>query len=408
MELVATNLKKKHLQASIFNSCRKSERKNFLERDMSEESSKQIRSEVTKEGKLRIYIEKTEIPEPKEDEVLIKIEASPINPSDLGLLIGPADVSTMTVTGEGENAQVKMDIQENFLRVVTARIGQSLPVGNEGGGIVVASGGKDFKDLVGKTVGVAGGSMYSQYRCVKASSCFVMNEGTSPSESASCFVNPLTSLAMVETMRMENHSALVHTAAGSNLGQMLIKICLSEDVSLVNIVRKDEHVEKLKAIGAKHVCNSSSDTFMEDLIEALVETGATIGFDATGGGKLSGQILTAMEVAASKTSSDYNRYGSDTFKQVYIYGGLDRSPTTLTRSFGFSWGLGGWLLTPFITKIGPERFNKLKQRVIDEIKTTFASHYTKEISLAEVLLPENINVYSKQATGEKYLINPNK
>ena len=375
---------------------------------MSENVSKQIRSEVTKEGKLLISIENTEIPVPKEDEVLIKIEATPINPSDLGLLIGPADVSSMTVSGEGEDSEVNMDIPENFLRVVTDRIGQSLPVGNEGGGIVVAAGGKDTEELVGKTVGVAGGSMYSQYRCVKASSCFVMNEGTTPAESASCFVNPLTSLAMVETMRMENHSALVHTAAGSNLGQMLIKICLSEEVPLVNIIRKEEHVNKLADIGAKYVCNSSKDTFLEDLINAIIETKATIAFDATGGGKLSGQILTAMEVAASKTASEYNRYGSDTFKQVYIYGGLDRSPTTLTRSFGFSWSLGGWLLTPFITKIGPERFNELKQRVVDEIKTTFASHYTKEISLAEVLLPENINVYSKQSTGEKYLINPNK
>lgn len=375
---------------------------------MSENVSKQIRSEVTKEGKLLISIENTEIPVPKEDEVLIKIEATPINPSDLGLLIGPADVSSMTVSGEGEDSEVNMDIPENFLRVVTDRIGQSLPVGNEGGGIVVAAGGKDTEELVGKTVGVAGGSMYSQYRCVKASSCFVMNEGTTAAESASCFVNPLTSLAMVETMRMENHSALVHTAAGSNLGQMLIKICLSEEVPLVNIIRKEEHVNKLADIGAKYVCNSSKDTFLEDLINAIIETKATIAFDATGGGKLSGQILTAMEVAASKTASEYNRYGSDTFKQVYIYGGLDRSPTTLTRSFGFTWSLGGWLLTPYITKMGPERFNELKQRVVDEIKTTFASHYTKEISLAEVLLPENINVYSKQSTGEKYLINPNK
>ena len=235
-----------------------------------------------------------------------------------------------------------------------------------------------------------------------------MHEGTSPAESASCFVNPLTALGMVETMRMENHSALVHTAAASNLGQMLIKICLNEDVPLVNIVRREEHVDMLNNLGSKFVCNSSRDTFMDDLIKALIETGATIGFDATGGGKLSGQILTAMEVAANQTATEFNRYGSDKFKQVYIYGGLDRSPTTLNRSFGFSWSLGGWLLTPFIGRIGSERFEELKQKVADEIKTTFASHYTKEISLVEVLMPENINVYSKQATGEKYLINPNK
>ena len=375
---------------------------------MSENVSKQIRSEVTKEGKLLLSVESTAMPEPKEDEVLIRIEASPINPSDLGLLIGPADVSSMSVSGEGENAVVTMDIPEGLLRMLETRLDQSLPVGNEGGGVVVKAGSKDLEDLVGKTVGVAGGSMYSQYRCVNAASCFVMHEGVTSAESASCFVNPLTALGMVETMRLENHSALVHTAAASNLGQMLIKICLDEDVPLVNIVRKEEHVEKLNSLGAKFVCNSSKETFMQDLVSALVETGATIGFDATGGGKLSGQILTAMEVAANQTATEYNRYGSNTFKQVYIYGGLDRSPTTLNRAFGFSWGLGGWLLTPFIGRIGPERFEELKQKVADEIKTTFASHYTKEISLEEVLQPENINVYSKQATGEKYLVNPNK
>ena len=375
---------------------------------MSENVSKQIRSEVTKEGKLLIYVESTAMPEPKEDEVLIRIEASPINPSDLGLLIGPADVSSMSVSGEGENAVVTMDIPEGLMRMLETRLDQSLPVGNEGGGVVVKAGSKDLEDLVGKTVGVAGGSMYSQYRCVNAASCFVMHEGVTSAESASCFVNPLTALGMVETMRLENHSALVHTAAASNLGQMLIKICLDEDVPLVNIVRKEEHVDMLNSLGAKFVCNSSKDTFIQDLVNALVETGATIGFDATGGGKLAGQILTAMEVAANQTATDYNRYGSNTFKQVYIYGGLDRSPTTLNRAFGFSWSLGGWLLTPFIGRIGPERFEELKQKVADEIKTTFASHYTKEISLEEVLQPDNINVYSKQATGEKYLVNPNK
>ena len=375
---------------------------------MSENVSKQIRSKVTKEGKLLIYVESTGMPEPKEDEVLIRIEASPINPSDLGLLIGPADVSSMSVSGEGENAVVTMDIPEGLLRMLETRLDQSLPVGNEGGGVVVKAGSKDLEDLVGKTVGVAGGSMYSQYRCVNAASCFVMHEGVTSAESASCFVNPLTALGMVETMRLENHSALVHTAAASNLGQMLIKICLDEDVPLVNIVRKEEHVDMLNSLGAKFVCNSSKDTFIQDLVNALVETGATIGFDATGGGKLAGQILTAMEVAANQTATDYNRYGSNTFKQVYIYGGLDRSPTTLNRAFGFSWSLGGWLLTPFIGRIGPERFEELKQKVADEIKTTFASHYTKEISLEEVLQPDNINVYSKQATGEKYLVNPNK
>lgn len=365
------------------------------------EISNEIRSEITSDGNLKISLEQVAKPEPKEGEVLIKIEASPINPSDLGLLLGPADVSSLKV----RDGVAQMKVPEALLRSVQARLDQSLPVGNEGAGLV-ESAGKGAEDLIGKVVGVAGGSMYSNYRCLPASACLVMNEGTTSKESASCFVNPLTALGMVETMRMEDHNALVHTAAASNLGQMLIKICNQDDINLVNIVRKEEHVTLLKDLGAKHVCNSSDQNFMEQLIDALVETGATLGFDATGGGKLSGQILTAMEVAANKTATEYSRYGSDSYKQVYIYGGLDRSPTTLTRAFGFSWGLGGWLLTPFIGKIGQEKFQELRQRVADEISTTFHSSYTKEISLEEVINEENILQYSKQATGEKYLITP--
>ena len=365
------------------------------------EISNEIRSEITSDGNLKISLEQVAKPEPKEGEVLIKIEASPINPSDLGLLLGPADVSSLKVC----DGVAQMKVPEALLRSVQARLDQSLPVGNEGAG-VVESAGKGAEDLIGKVVGVAGGSMYSNYRCLPASACLVMNEGTTSKESASCFVNPLTALGMVETMRMEDHTALVHTAAASNLGQMLIKICNQDDINLVNIVRKEEHVTFLKDLGAKHVCNSSDQNFMEQLIDALVETGATLGFDATGGGKLSGQILTAMEVAANKTATEYSRYGSDSYKQVYIYGGLDRSPTTLTRAFGFSWCLGGWLLTPFIGKIGQEKFQELRQRVADEISTTFHSSYTKEISLEEVINEENILQYSKQATGEKYLITP--
>ena len=261
---------------------------------------------------------------------------------------------------------------------MAARFDQNLPVGNEGAGIVEAAG-KGAEHLIGKVVGVAGGAMYSEYRCLPAMSCLEMNEGTSPEQAASCFVNPLTALGMVETMRLEDHTGLVHTAAASNLGQMLVKICSQEDIPLVNIVRKEEHVELLKSLGAKYVCNSSQDTFMEDLVNALVETGSTLGFDATGGGKLASQILTAMEIAANKTATEYSRYGSDQYKQVYIYGGLDRNPTTLTRSFGFSWGLGGWLLTPFIGRIGQERFGELRQRVANEIDTTFESSYSKVI-----------------------------
>ena len=367
-------------------------------------TSKQIKSNISKEGKLSISIDEVEIPEPKEGEVLIKVQATPINPSDLGLLVGPADVSSLKVIENG--ALVEMQVPEGLIRSVAARFDQNLPVGNEGAGIVEAAG-KGAEHLIGKVVGVAGGAMYSEYRCLPAMSCLEMNEGTSPEQAASCFVNPLTALGMVETMRLEDHTGLVHTAAASNLGQMLVKICGQEDIPLVNIVRKEEHVDLLKSLGAKYVCNSSLDTFMEDLVNALVETGSTLGFDATGGGKLASQILTAMEIAANKTATEYSRYGSDQYKQVYIYGGLDRNPTTLTRSFGFSWGLGGWLLTPFIGKIGQERFAQLRRKVADEIETTFYSNYTKSISLEEALYEENILSYTKQATGEKYLIKPN-
>tara|TARA_Y100001970_G_C14196649_1_gene838512 strand:+ start:190 stop:1299 length:1110 start_codon:yes stop_codon:yes gene_type:complete len=365
--------------------------------------SKQLKSKISAEGLLTISIDEEEIPEPKDGEVLIKVQATPINPSDLGLLVGPADITSINEIEKGK--KVEMRVPENLIRSVSARFDQNLPVGNEGAGLV-ESAGKGAEDLIGKTVGLAGGAMYSEYRCVSANNCLVMNEGTTAEQAASCFVNPLTALGMVETMKMENHKGLVHTAAASNLGQMLIKICLSENVPLVNIVRKDEHVELLRSLGAEHVCNSSSDSFMEDLVKSLIETGATLGFDATGGGKLASQILTAMEIAANKSATEYSRYGSDQFKQVYIYGGLDRNPTTLTRSFGFSWGLGGWLLTPFIGKIGMERFGELRQKVADEIDTTFQSKYSKIVSLEEALYKENIQAYTKQATGDKYLIRP--
>ena len=374
-------------------------------------NSKEIRSLVTNDGNIELSIKTIEIPTPAADEVLIKVDAAPINPSDLGLLISfAADMSSISTTGSGDETKTTIRIHPALFSAMKPRLDQSMQVGNEGAGVVVDAG-ENVKDFIGKTVGLAGGAMYSQYRCVPAASCLVMDEGTKSSEAASSFVNPLTALSFVETMKMENHSALVHTAAASNLGQMLVRICKDDGIPLVNIVRKSEHVELLKNLGAEYVCNTSDNSFMDDLVSALVVTGATLGFDATGGGnngELPSQILAAMEIAANKTAREYSRYGSDTYKQVYIYGGLDQSPTILKRSYGMSWGLGGWLLTPMIGRIGMEKFGQMKMRVAKEIKTTFASSYTKEISFQEMLQPEIIKSYAKQATGEKYLVNPHK
>jgi NADPH2:quinone reductase len=378
---------------------------------MSDQMSKEIRSKVTSEGNIEISIASAEKPVPTDDEVLIEVQAAPINPSDLGLLLSfAADLETINVSGSGDETVTSMKIHPALMSAMKPRLDESMKVGNEGSGVIVDAG-ANVKDLIGKTVGLAGGAMYSQYRAVPAASCLVMNDGTTAAEAASSFVNPLTALGFIETMKMENHTAIVHTAAASNLGQMLVKICKDDGVPLVNIVRKSEHVELLKGLGAEYICNTSDDDFMESLVAALVETGATLGFDATGGGnngELPGQILAAMEIAANKTAKEYSRYGSDTYKQVYIYGGLDQSPTILKRSFGMSWGLGGWLLTPMIGRIGMERFQQMRERVAAEITTTFASNYVQEISFEEMLQPEIIKSYAKQATGEKYLVTPHK
>ncbi len=369
----------------------------------------QLRSLIKKSGELEISLVNVPIAEPSADEVVVRVEASPINPSDLGLLIGAADMTTAKASGTKDAPVITAQVPEAAMRAMAGRLDESMPVGNEGAGVVIKTGTSEAaKALMGKTVAMIGGAMYAQYRTIKAGDCLVLPEGTTPAEGASCFVNPLTSLGMVETMRREGHKALVHTAAASNLGQMLNKICLKDGVALVNIVRSPQQIEILRKIGAKYVVDSASPTFMDDLTNALVETGATIAFDAIGGGKLAGQILACMETAINKSAKVYSRYGSSVHKQVYIYGGLDLRPTELNRTFGMAWGVGGWLLFPFLQKIGMADAFKLRQRVVAELKTTFASHYTQVVSLQEVLQLSHIAVYAKRATGEKYLINPNK
>lgn len=369
----------------------------------------QLRSAIKTSGELEISLVDVPTPEPADDEVVVRIEAAPINPSDLGLLVGAADMSTAKASGTKEAPVITAKVPDGAMRAMGARLDQSLPVGNEGAGVVIKTGSSDAaKALMGKTVAMIGGAMYAQYRTLKARDCQPLPDGTTAAEGASWFVNPLTALGMTETMRREGHKALVHTAAASNLGQMLNKICIKDGIGLVNIVRSKEQAEILKKIGAKYVVDSSVPSFLDDLTAALVETGATIAFDAIGGGKLAGDILNCMEIAINKTAKEYSRYGSSVHKQVYVYGALDIRPIELPRGFGMAWGVGGWLLTPFLQKIGPADIGRLRQRVVSELKTTFASHYTKVVSLQEALDPANIAVYAKRATGEKFLINPNK
>ncbi|MGZ3376990.1 MAG: zinc-binding dehydrogenase [Phenylobacterium sp.] len=369
-------------------------------------SGLQLRSLIKASGELELSLATVEVPDPAPDEIVVRVEGSPINPSDLGLLLGAADLSTLKA---GPGPSLTASVPQHLMRAMAGRLDQSMPVGNEGAGTVVAAGsGAAAQALLGKLVAGIGGAMYAQYRTLKAADALPLPPGATAADGASCFVNPLTALGMVETMKREGHTALVHTAAASNLGQMLQKICLADGVQLVNIVRSAEQAKILTDIGARHVLDSTTSTFVADLTDALAETGATLAFDAIGGGKLAGQILGAMEAALNRTAPVYSRYGSTTHKQLYIYGGLDTGPTELVRSFGMAWGIGGWLLTYFLMKTPPAEAQKLRQRVADELKTTFASHYTAEIGLAEALDPKVVAAYNRKTTGEKYLINPAK
>jgi NADPH:quinone reductase-like Zn-dependent oxidoreductase len=369
----------------------------------------QLRSLVKSSGELEISLAEVAIPALEADEVLVRIEASPINPSDLGLLLGAADPATARSTGTADAPVVIATVPQAAMKFMGPRLDESMPVGNEGAGIVAKAGASDqAQALLGKTVALIGGAMYAQYRVMKAKDCLLLPEGTTAAEGASAFVNPLTALGMVETMRREGHTALVHTAAASNLGQMLNRICLKDDIELVNVVRSEAQEKLLRGLGARYVVNSTLPSFIDDLTAAIIATGATLAFDATGGGKLQGQILTAMEAAAVKAMKVYSRYGSTTHKQLYVYGRLESKPIEFSPTFGMAWGMGGWLLFPFLQKIGAADAQRLRVRVAAELKTTFASNYTKVISLQEVLQLENLQAYAKRATGEKFLINPNK
>lgn len=370
--------------------------------------SLQIQSLVTDDGWLEASLHEVEVPEPGPDQVVIRVDATPINPSDIGPLFGPADASTAEQAGTDDRPAVRARVSPQALKRVAGRVGHSLPVGNEGAGEVVAAGNSEAAQaLLGKTVGAFSGTMYSEYQLVGAAFCIPLGEGVSAAEGASCFVNPLTVLSMIENMRLDGHTAIVHTAAASNLGQMLNRVCQEEGIPLVNVVRREEQVDLLRAAGAKYVCNSSEESFTADLTDAIAETGATLAFDALGGGRTGSQILSCMERAALRNATSYSGYGSTTHKQLFIYGSLDETPTELTRTYGTAWGVGGWLLTPFLSRVGFEKLSEMRARIARDIKTTFKSEYTKRITLREALQLENVRGYVKRATGEKYLITPN-
>lgn len=368
---------------------------------------RQLRSLVTPDGELRLSVATLDTPQPAEREVLVRVDAAPVNPSDLGLLLAMADVSQAVAGGSAEEPTVTAPIPEPVMRALAARVGKAMTVGNEGAGVVVAAGtSPEAQALLGRTVGFIGGATYGEYCLGSPRMCLPLPEGANAVDGASSFVNPLTALGMVETMRSEGHTGLVHTAAASNLGQMLNRICLADGVPLVNIVRRPEQARLLREQGAVHVCDSSEPTFEDDLVAALRDTKATLAFDAVGGGPLASQILNAMEAAIVPPDAPYNRYGSDVHKQVYVYGALDPRPIELRRRFGFAWGVGGWLLTPFLSRISTDDLVRLRQRVADELTTTFASHYTDQISLLEALDVGTLQRYARQATGEKFLLRP--
>jgi NADPH:quinone reductase-like Zn-dependent oxidoreductase len=371
------------------------------------DTMREMRTLVTADGQLQLSLAHVPVPAPAAGEVLVQVQGAPINPSDLALLVAMADITQAVAAGTAAEPLTTAPVPERVLAGLQGRVGQSLPVGNEGCGVVVAAGAApEAQALLGKVVAFVGGASYAEYRNVPAMMCLPLPDGTTPQQGASSFVNPLTALGFIETMKLDGHTAMVHTAAASNLGQMLVRICQEDGIELVNIVRKPEQEALLRSLGATYVVDSSSPTFRADLIEALRATDATLAFDAIGGGRLGGQILSCMEAVASSTLSAYNRYGSDVYKQLYIYGMLDPSPTELVRNFGFSWGVCGWLLTPFLGKIGLEGLIRMRDRVVAGLTTTFASHYAGELTLAGALAPEAIRTYGRMATGEKYLIRP--
>jgi NADPH:quinone reductase-like Zn-dependent oxidoreductase len=369
--------------------------------------TRQLRCLVTEDGQVRVSVDTVDTPLPQPHQVVVRVEAAPVNPSDLALLLALADPRTAKVADTADGAVVTAPVPDAVMPSLEARVGRSMPVGNEGAGVVVAAGdAPEARALLGRRVGFAGEGTYAEHVLAAAQGCLPLPDSATAADGAASFVNPFTALGMVETMRREGHTALVHTAAASNLGQMLNRVCLADGIELVNVVRRPEQADLLRELGARHVVDSSAESFMADLVEAIRATGATMAFDAVGGGRLASDILNAMEAAVTDPAAPYSRYGTNVRKQVFVYGGLDRRPTELRRGFGFAWSIGGWLLMPFLGSLSAEDLVRLKGRIAAELTTTFASHFTEEISLDEALDLDVLRRYARTATGEKFLIVP--
>jgi len=371
--------------------------------------ARQLFSTVTDDGQLVLSVEPLDVPAPADDEVVVAMQAVPINPSDLGLLVAPADLSTARrETVDGHPALVA-EVPEGARRAMAGRIGKKLPAGNEGAGTVVAAGSSPAaRALKDRVVTVVGGRMYRTHRVVKAKQAVAMPEGAPAAEGASLFVNPMTVQAFLDTMLDEGHEAIVHTAAASNLGQMLARLCAKREVPLVAIVRSQAQVQLLTDLGVPHVVDSSRDGFLPALVDAIAETGATLAFDAISGGRMASDILVAMEQAQAKRGAPFSVYGSTAHKQVYIYGRLDVGPLHLSSSVGMYWGVGGWLLGPRLAKAGPERTMAMRRYAVEERNGIFASHYTQTIGLDDMIDPEIARAYDRKATGEKFLVDPSR
>jgi len=365
-----------------------------------------LHSTTTQNGSVRLSLDPAPVDAPGDDEVVVRVEATPINPSDLGAMLGPADLATAKAEGTGAARTVTARVPEQYLSAAAGWINQPVPIGYEGAGTVVSTG-RNAQPLMGKRVGVMGFGLFSRYYKARAMDCIPLPEGTATAEGAALFVNPLTALCMVEALRLEGHRGLVHTAAASNLGQMLNRICIADGVNLVNIVRSQAQVDLLKKAGAKHVVNSSAPNFHADLTAACAATGATLAFDAVGGGALVNEILRAMEEAARQGNKGFG-YGSGVYKHIYIYGMLDGSPTVIDRSYGMDWSVSGFIMTGFLGKIGAEAAVRLRSRIVREMKTTFASHYAGTIGFKELFDPAMLAMLNKQSTGQKYLLDPSR